>query len=408
MNSRAGGAPRLLEMGSGERRLLRMIAVAVASALMVAGGPLAGPAGAQVQPADVYIASITDSPDPVAPGGTLTYVTTVANSGPAKANNVTFSHTLPTGVTFNSMTVAPPGRGAPPSCSSTPCNLRSIDAGEQATVTVVVTVSSALSRGSTLSYAASVTTTDPESNESNNAGSTSTTVFSNVRPTCAARTLTTDEDVTSSVAPSCSDVDGDTLTYSIVSQGTKGTASVVAGQLSYNPALNQTGSDSFTYRAHDGTAYSDAATVTVTITAVNDPPVCSNTSITTNEDTAGQAAPVCSDIDSPVSSLTYSVNVASATKGTPSVTDGGELRYTPNPNATGSDSFTYTAQDASGATSVAATVGVTINGVNDPPTCAARTLTTDEDVTSSVAPSCSDVDGDTLTYSIVSQGTKGT
>jgi len=44
----------------------------------------------------------------------------------------------------------------------------------------------------------------------------------------------------------------------------------------YSPAANFNGTDSFTYKANDGTADSGVATVTITVTAVNDAPVAVN------------------------------------------------------------------------------------------------------------------------------------
>ena len=113
----------------------------------------------------------------------------------------------------------------------------------------------------------------------------------NDAPVCQNTSLTTAEDTVGSTAPVCSDVDGDTLTYSIVGQGTNGTAAVVAGQLQYTPNPNFHGTDSFTYRANDGTVNSNTASVAVTVTPVNDAPVCQNTSLTTAEDTVGSTAP---------------------------------------------------------------------------------------------------------------------
>ncbi len=97
----------------------------------------------------------------------------------------------------------------------------------------------------------------------------------NDAPVCSNVSLTTDEDTPGDVAPDCTDVDGDPLTYSIVSGASHGTASVVSGQLHYSPAANYNGSDSFTYKANDGLLDSNTATVNVTVNAVNDAPVCS-------------------------------------------------------------------------------------------------------------------------------------
>ena len=69
------------------------------------------------------------------------------------------------------------------------------------------------------------------------------------------------------MAPSCTDANGNPMTYSIVDQPAHGTASVVAGQLHYVPTRDYTGADSFTYKASDGYLDSNTATVAVTVTA---------------------------------------------------------------------------------------------------------------------------------------------
>ncbi|MFC5404287.1 Ig-like domain-containing protein [Cohnella soli] len=64
------------------------------------------------------------------------------------------------------------------------------------------------------------------------------------------------------------DSDLDPLTYSIVSQGTKGVALITdqaTGAFKYTPNSGVTGTDTFTYRAFDGKNYSNIATVTVKI-----------------------------------------------------------------------------------------------------------------------------------------------
>jgi hypothetical protein len=89
--------------------------------------------------------------------------------------------------------------------------------------------------------------------------------FVNQAPTCQDVTLVTTQDTTGETDPNCSDPESNPLTYSIVAQGTKGTASVVSGKLQYVPNAGATGSDSFTYRANDGTSNSNTSTVNVTI-----------------------------------------------------------------------------------------------------------------------------------------------
>src|SRR5207247_7921073 len=88
------------------------------------------------------------------------------------------------------------------------------------------------------------------------------------------------------------DVDGDPLTAILVSSPAHGTLSLNNdGGFTYTPALNYNGPDSFTYKANDGQADSPtAATVSITVTPVNDPPgtsggIVADDRYTTNEDT---------------------------------------------------------------------------------------------------------------------------
>src|SRR2546428_8480063 len=82
-----------------------------------------------------------------------------------------------------------------------------------------------------------------------------------------------------------SDVDGDTLNAVLVSQPTHGSLTLNSnGSFSYVPAANYNGSDSFTYKANDGQADSGIATVSITITGVNDAPVAAEDHTTTAQD----------------------------------------------------------------------------------------------------------------------------
>src|SRR5262249_16460484 len=136
---------------------------------------------------------------------------------------------------------------------------------------------------------------------------------------------------------------------------------------------NYNGSDSFTYKANDGHAIngqgdSNLATVTLTITAVNDASVAANDSYSTNEDTPlTVAAPGVlgndSDIDNPT--LTASL-VSSPSHGSGTLNNDGSFTYTPAADYNGADSFSYKANDGFLDSNVA-TVGLTINSVNDSP-----------------------------------------
>ncbi|MDQ4132190.1 MAG: Ig-like domain-containing protein, partial [Actinomycetota bacterium] len=167
------------------------------------------------------------------------------------------------------------------------------------------------------------------------------------------------------------------------------------GSFTYTPDADFAGTDSFTYTVSDDRGGTDTATVTITVAGVNDAPACSGTALATAEDTAESTASGCSDIDG--DALTYSI-VAQPAHGTASVGADANLHYTPSANYNGPDSFTYKANDGTVDSAPAATVSVTVNAVNDAPTCAAASLTTNEDTAGTTNPACSDIDGDALSY----------
>jgi uncharacterized delta-60 repeat protein len=142
-----------------------------------------------------------------------------------------------------------------------------------------------------------------------------------------------------------SDIDSAILTYSLVQQAAHGTVSVNAnGSYSYTPQLNRFGADSFTFRASDGSLDSNVATVTLTVTPVNNAPVAVAGTASGAEDTVISGSVAASDVDS--ATLAYSL-VQPASHGTVSLNPDGSYSYTPQPNYNGPDSFTFRASDGS-------------------------------------------------------------
>ena len=152
-----------------------------------------------------------------------------------------------------------------------------------------------------------------------------------------------------------SDADGDMLTYSVVAGPAHGALSGVAPNLTYTPAANYNGADSFTFKANDGTVDSSAATVSLTITAVNDAPVAADQAVTTAEDTAKAIVLTASDVDG--DALTYAIVVGPAHGALSGVAP--TVTYTPAANYNGPDSFTFKANDGT-VDSAIATVAVKI------------------------------------------------
>ncbi|MFN2417629.1 MAG: tandem-95 repeat protein, partial [Candidatus Limnocylindria bacterium] len=199
----------------------------------------------------------------------------------------------------------------------------------------------------------------------------------NAAPVCANDSGSTNEDVTLNDTLLCTDANGNTLTYSRVTNAANGTVTVNAnGTFSYVPNANYSGPDSFTFKANDGTVDSNTATYSITVTAVNDAPTCANDAGSTNEDTTLNDTLVCADLDG--NTLTYS-RVANAAHGTVTVNANGTFSYVPNANYNGPDSFTFKANDGT-VDSNTATYSITVNAVNDAPVAVDDADETDEDV----------------------------
>ena len=96
-----------------------------------------------------------------------------------------------------------------------------------------------------------------------------------------------DEDTTANftVLANDSDVDGDTLSITGVTQGGSGTVDFTANDLSYTPNENYWGPDQFSYMIEDGNGGIAETYVNVTVNPVNDLPVANDDSLTTDEDT---------------------------------------------------------------------------------------------------------------------------
>ena len=135
---------------------------------------------------------------------------------------------------------------------------------------------------------------------------------------------------------------------------------------------SETTSDSFTYKANDGSLDSNVATVSITVTPVNDPPTANNDSYTVNEGgTLSVAAPGVlgndTDPDSPTLTAVLVSGPAHASSFT--LNANGSFTYVHDGSETTSDSFTYRANDGSLNSNIA-TVSITVNPVNDPPVAA--------------------------------------
>ena len=84
--------------------------------------------------------------------------------------------------------------------------------------------------------------------------------------------LTVPEDGSVGFTLAAGDVNGDAIVFAVASGPAKGSLSGTAPNLTYAPAPNYYGPDSFTFTATDIHGAGSSLVVTITVTPVNDPP----------------------------------------------------------------------------------------------------------------------------------------
>lgn len=233
----------------------------------------------------------------------------------------------------------------------------------------------------------------------------------NSAPVAADDAATTGEETAIAIAVlgNDTDSDGDTLTVQSATQPANGSVTINAdGTITYTPALNFAGDDSFDYTISDGNGGSATATVVVTVGAVNDEPVAADDSVSLSEDTAETFAVLANDTDADGDALAVA-EVTQPTSGSVTLNADNTLTYAPNANFAGSDSFTYTVSDGNGGTSTA-TVHLTIDAVNDAPTATDSVFTLEENAAVGTELGfviAADVDGDPLSFALSGEGADG-
>lgn len=159
-----------------------------------------------------------------------------------------------------------------------------------------------------------------------------------------------------------SDIDSAGLNAILVTGPVQGNLTLnVNGSFTYTPNANFNGSDSFTYQANDGTLTSNIATVTITVTPVNDAPIANPNSFTAVAGTPLTiAAPGVLNNDTDLENdLLQVLLVTAPTQGTLSLNPDGSFTYTAGISFSGTDSFTYRVNDGTADSNIA-TVGLTV------------------------------------------------
>ncbi|HYP24436.1 MAG TPA: Ig-like domain-containing protein, partial [Actinomycetota bacterium] len=234
--------------------------------------------------------------------------------------------------------------------------------------------------------------------------------FGNAAPTAAPGVTTTPEDTPVAVDLDGNDADGDALAYVVTSLPSDGTlrsggndVTTVPFELpgrtvTYVPDDDFHGSDSFGFETSDGRLDSDGATVSVTVTPVNDRPAADHGAMTvTAAQTTAQLdlATLARDVETDDADLTYEI-VSQPADGTATL-NGSTVTYTRTAPGRDDDELTFKVTDrgdpddcdapgagcAAARDSVVATVSVAFDYTR--PTAAGQTLQTPEDTPLTVA-----------------------
>jgi gliding motility-associated-like protein len=218
-----------------------------------------------------------------------------------------------------------------------------------------------------------------------------------------------DTDIDGTINPATVDLDvaasGIQTNKTVAAQGTWTVNT--AGIVTFTSVANFNATATLLYRVNDnGGATSNSGTISVTVSAINDPPVANNDAGTSSEDNVLNINVIANDTDPDGSINGSTIDLNPSTPGiqntitnasgtfTASAVSPGIVIYTPAANFTGSASATYTVNDNGGLTSNSATITITVSPSNDAPVAVNDVATTTEDTAVKVDVTNNDTDTD--------------
>jgi large repetitive protein len=230
---------------------------------------------------------------------------------------------------------------------------------------------------------------------------------SNSAPTInGSPTLTINQGVQYQFTPTASDVNGDTLTFSIVNKPVWATFNPTTGTLSGTPSNQDVGiTNSIVISVSDGTLSASLPAFNLSVANVNDAPTINSTAVTTaTQDTAYSYTVVAEDTDEG-DVLTFSAVTKPSWLSFNAAT--GVLSGTPGNADVGSHAVLLRVTDTDGLTAEQS-FSITVTNANDAPVATSSTVTLVEDGSVTITLTAVDADNDPLTYEVVSLPASGT
>ncbi len=197
------------------------------------------------------------------------------------------------------------------------------------------------------------------------------------------------------------DMEGDPLTFSLVSGTSNGTLSFGGGAFTYTPSALFEGTDSFVYSVSDG-EYTVTATATIYVT--NTAPNASDDIYYLQHDTTLSDNVSSNDWDMEADPLTFTL-VSGPASGTLSFSGNGSFTYVPNALFAGTDTFMYSVSDGLVSTVASAMIYVT----NTAPSVSSDSfyMTHDTTLNDNVSSNDWDMEADPLTFTLVTGPASG-
>ena len=220
--------------------------------------------------------------------------------------------------------------------------------------------------------------------------------------------VTTPEDTPVAITLAGSDIDGDTLTYTVVTAPENGALTGVAPDLVYSPAENYFGTDQFRFSVFDGELTSSVVTINILVGAIEDSPSGFDQSLVTsaNSPLAIRLTGIDADNDSLEFLLVDLPSNGSVSGDLP------DLVYTPNTDFAGADSLAFTVSDGTSTSAVARVfITVTREGAPSPenrvPVAQSQSVSTQTETPVSISLVGSDDDGDLLVFNLIELPSNG-
>ena len=213
-----------------------------------------------------------------------------------------------------------------------------------------------------------------------------------------------------------SDAEGDALTYSIVDTPSNGSAVLSGRTVTYTSNSDTAVSDSFTFKVNDGVSDSSKATVTITITPINDSPTA-NSQSNVNADENIEKSITLTGTDAEGDNLSFILVTAPKNgrlldpgNGNRAIVGGtlssNLVTYLSTSDKATSDSFVFKSYDGN-SVSENASVSISINQVNDSPIAIGDDIVLTEEVPTNIVLTATDPDGTTPTIFKITSLTNG-